>query len=202
MSMEADVLMALWQRLDTPGHDACVVHRAAGGWRLSGTAVFLDGARPCQLGYRVDCDERWNSLSATVSGWAGRDRIDVTIEALAHGAWALNGAEQPLARGCVDVDLGFTPATNLIVIRRLDLQTEAIVPAPAAWMPFPELHLQRLEQTYRRIGIRQYDYQAPDVPYEAVLSVDESGLIVDYPGLWRRVEPSSLFATSQEQQHD
>jgi uncharacterized protein len=148
-TMEADVLTALWQRLDTPGHDACVVRRVAGGWRLNGTAVFLDGARPCQLGYRVDCDDRWNSLSASVSGWAGHDRIELAIEALAHGTWALNGTEEPLARGCVDVDLGFTPATNLILIRRLGLQAGTAVQAPAAWLPFPELRLQRLEQTYR-----------------------------------------------------
>jgi type I restriction enzyme M protein len=61
-----------------------------------------------------------------------------------------------------------------------------MVSAPAAWMPFPELNLERLEQSYRRLDARHYDYRAPNVPYEGVLTVNEWGLIDEYPALWRR----------------
>jgi uncharacterized protein len=176
----------LWQRLDTPGHDACVVRRLAHGWRLSGMAVFREDAGPCQLQYQVDTDAQWRSLSASVVGWLGADRIEVAISKHDDGRWVLNGVEQPQAHGCVDVDLGFTPATNLILVRRLELPLGVTVPAPAAWMEFPQLRLERLEQSYRRIDERRFEYRG--AAYEDVLVVDEAGSIVDYPGLWKTLD--------------
>jgi uncharacterized protein len=37
---------------------------------------------------------------------------------------------------CVDVDLGFTPATNLIVLRGLSLKIGQRAQAPAAYLSF------------------------------------------------------------------
>ena|SRR5712692_7412959 len=100
------------------------------------------------------------------------------------GRWHLNGAEQPAVRGCVDVDLGFTPATNLLQLRRVALDIGQEADVPAAWLAFPELTLERLEQRYRRRGRDTYDYRAPSVPYEAPLHVNELGFVTLYPGLW------------------
>ncbi|WP_280153625.1 putative glycolipid-binding domain-containing protein [Piscinibacter sp. XHJ-5] len=184
--MSETVASALWQRLDTPGHDACLVRRLPHGWRLSGTAVFRQENVPCQLQYQVDADAQWRSVAASVAGWSGADRIEVAIAALEGGRWTLNGVEQPLASGCVDIDLGFTPATNLILLRRLELPLGVTVPAPAAWMEFPDLRLQRLEQSYRRLDERRFDYRGAPA-YEGVLVVDGDALIVEYPGLWSAV---------------
>jgi hypothetical protein len=177
----------LWCRLDTPGHDACVVLRSSKGWRLSGTAVFSLDNSPCQLSYEVDCDADWHTRTAQVHGWLGGDVVKVAIAAVPGRRWRLNGAEQPLAAGCIDVDLGFTPATNLILIRRVELRIGQAADAPAAWLPFPDLRLERLEQEYCRDGPEHYHYRASGVGYEAVLSVNNGGLVVDYPRLWKLI---------------
>lgn len=44
----------------------------------------------------------------------------------------LNGEVQQGVAGLVDVDLGFTPASNLLAIRRFDLGIGEATPAPAA----------------------------------------------------------------------
>ena len=59
----------------------------------------------------------------------------------------LNGEVQQGVAGLVDVDLGFTPASNLLAIRRFDLGIGEATPAPAAYLTFPELRLVRLDQT-------------------------------------------------------
>jgi uncharacterized protein len=180
----------LWRRLDVPGHDACQLVALDDGWRLSGMAVFnLDG-RPCALRYEVDADARWASRSARVRGWCGTERVDVTIVAAPSRGWHLNGAEQSDVRGCVDVDLGFTPATNLLQLRRIALAVGEEAEVPAAWLAFPELTVERLKQRYRRRDQGTYDYRAPDVPYEAQLQVNDLGFVILYPGLWE-VEASS-----------
>ena len=44
----------------------------------------------------------------------------------AAGVWTLDGAAVSGLEACVDLDLGFTPATNLLQIRRLALALGSI----------------------------------------------------------------------------
>ena len=64
-------------------------------------------------------------------------------------------------------------------------------PAPAAYVRAVGLAVQRLEQTYVRTpdeGMRQcYDYSAPAFDFRCRLVYDETGLVLDYPGIAVRV---------------
>jgi len=174
----------LWRRIDSPGHDACGLWSSDNGWRLTGTAVFCLESQPCHLSYEVDCDSSWHARSATVTGWIGRDVVKLAIVALPGQRWSLNGAEQARVTGCIDVDLNFTPATNLIQLRRLALRVGDKADAPAAWLRFPDVVLERLEQHYGRVELNRYEYQAPSVGYAAPLDVTDIGFVTRYPGLW------------------
>lgn len=173
----------LWRRLDVPGHDACGLWKMDECWRLEGTAVFAFEGRPCHLAYAIECDAAWITRSARVTGWIGREAVDLTI-AVTGGYWQLNGIDQQQVAGCMDVDLGFTPATNLIALCRLALQIDEEADAPAAWLSFPELEFVRLRQHYRRIDENRYEYASPDTGYAGTLEVNEAGFIKKYPGLW------------------
>jgi hypothetical protein len=116
----------------------------------------------------------------------GRHAFELAIAAMPGKRWKLNGTNQPEAAGCLDVDLSFTPATNLIAIRRLALDMGQASEAPAAWLRFPERTLVRLEQRYHRVALDTYDYHAPSVGYAASLQVSDSGFVTYYPGLWER----------------
>ncbi len=156
------------------------------GWRLAGTAIFALDGQPCHLAYEVECDTTWHTRSAKVTGYIGRHVLALIIVAMPGDRWELNGRDQPEAAGCIDVDLNFTPATNLIAIRRLALDIGHASDAPAAWLRFPELKLERLEQQYHRVALDTYDYQAPRVGYAASLRVSDSGFVTHYPGLWEQ----------------
>ena len=89
-------------------------------WHLTGTAEFASDGRPCRLDYVVVCDADWRTLSGRVAGWVGTDGIEVELTADA-GRWRLNGVDCPAVAGCMDLDLNFSPSTNLLPIRRLKL---------------------------------------------------------------------------------
>jgi hypothetical protein len=58
--------------------------------------------------------------------------------------------------------------------------------APAAYVRAPHLAVERLEQTYARLpgdGRPSYDYAAPVFEFACRLVYDESGLLLDYPGI-------------------
>lgn len=180
MRMEISVL---WRRLDQEGHDACLLCETDDGWLLRGHALFVHDGKPASLAYEVSCDSNWRTRMARVDGFLALRELSYEIERRADG-WLLNGEVQPEADGLVDVDLGFTPATNLVAIRRFDLAVGMATPAPAAYLAFPELRLTRLDQTYRRLDESRYAYAAPAFGYEATLTISPAGFVLDYPGLW------------------
>jgi hypothetical protein len=85
----------------------------------------------------------------------------------------------------VDVDLSFTPATNTLPIRRLGLAVGEEAEIAVAWLVWPELRFERARQRYTRLAEDRYRYTQDD--FEAELTVDKEGLVLEYEGLWRAV---------------
>jgi hypothetical protein len=184
--MSKTIASILWRRLDYEGHDACHLIDTDDGWTLSGQASFLEEGRLlCGLAYEVHCARDWTTRSAQVSGFVDKVPLDWQVVRSESGEWTVNGERQSSLDGLIDLDLGFTPATNLIALRRLSLDAGESALAPAAWFPFPELRMDRMEQTYRRLDAGRYDYTG--INYREVLTVSPIGFVTEYPNLWTAV---------------
>jgi len=184
--LEALVPMSsiLWRRLDSPGHDACRLVPHDSGWKLEGTAVFGTGALPACLTYAVVCDGSWRSERGQVSGWIGERSVEFVVERTVGAAWTLNGREVPGLEHCDDLDLGFTPSTNLLQLRRLALAQGQGADAPAAWLDVATSALVLLAQRYERRSETSYWYEAPRFGYAELIEVDAGGFVRRYPRLW------------------
>ena len=175
---------ALWRRLDTPGHDAANVWQTRQGWHLEGHAVFRHARGPARLAYRVDCEPSWITRSAVVDGWVGDERIKLTVERSTGGQWWLNERVYTKLADCLDVDFGFTPATNFLQLRRCNLAVGEKATFSVAWLDVPDPSLTHLEQRYDKRTETTYWYESPQGPYEGLLEIAESGFVRCYPGLW------------------
>lgn len=171
----------LWRRLDRPGHEAARLVLRQSRWQLLGTAVFVHEQQACRLDYAVVCDPDWNTLSGRVAGWVGNETIDVEITVDSARRWRLNGVERPAVAGCIDLDLNFSPSTNLLPIRRLGLAIGREAEVEAAWLRFPSFTLERLPQRYRRTSEATYRYESAGGSFVTELQVDASGLVTRYP---------------------
>lgn len=173
-----------WRRVDTPGHDACRLEQLDEGWRLDGAAVFRLDDQPVRLAYRLTCDVHWRTREGTVSGWVGDRDYEMKVIRAVEGRWTLNDATVPDLDGCLDLDFGFTPATNLSQLRRIALEIGGAADVPVAWLDVGADTLAVLHQRYERRAIDAYWYEAPRFSYAAQLLVHPSGFVRDYPGLW------------------
>jgi hypothetical protein len=182
------MISALWRRLDTPGHDAAHVSRTADGWRLEGTAVFAHERGPALLSYWVDCAPDWRTRRGGVAGWAGDQRCDVNVTRSESGQWRLDGEAVNGLEGCLDLDFGFTPATNFLQLHRCALGIGEIADFPVAWLDVPDASLTYLPQRYEKRSAATYWYESPQGPYSALLELAESGYVRTYPGLWAMEE--------------
>jgi hypothetical protein len=176
-----------WRKVDHPGHDSCRLFKLSGGWRLSGVAVFWEARRACHFQYDVIADVGFRTKSATVVGYFGKKAVEIRIRSAGPGRWRVNGTPNADLAGCLDVDLGFTPATNLLALRRLALRVGQHAEAPAAYFEFPGLRFTRLPQRYERVGHAEYSYEAPTVGYAGILKVSSLGALVQYPGLFELI---------------
>lgn len=178
----------LWRGIYLPGHEACRLLSKNGEHHLEGTAVLSHNHQPCRVEYLVVCDEKWNTLRARVSGWVGSATVEIEIEVNPDHRWRLNGIEHPGVAGCTDLDLNFSPSTNLLPIRRLNLRVGQQAEVKAAWLRFPGFELEPLDQIYRRVDESTYRYESGGGKFVADLKVDSVGFVTDYPGIWQAEE--------------
>lgn len=106
------------------------------------------------------------------------------VRRTANSQWRVGTDIQHAVAGCVDIDLGFSPATNILALRRLSLGIGEQAEAPAAWLALPSMKLRVLPQTYLRSTKFQYEYEASTVGYKGQLQVSSLGAVVQYPGLF------------------
>ena len=179
-----------WRRLDVSGRENALFQRTASGWHLSGEVVVEEAGVAARLRYAVDCDQKWRTRSAGIDGEVGGHRIRIAFESDRDGHWTRDGAPQPDLEGALDFDLGVTPATNTLPIRRLGLAIGESGHVRSAWLRFPELRLEPLEQTYLREAEHCFLYRAllDGTTFEARLETDAYGRVLRYEGLWEADE--------------
>jgi hypothetical protein len=165
------------------------LRQGSSGFQLEGRVVLALDHAPLYVHYRVDCNSNWHTQAVSVELRQGYDLRTWQIEVDGQQGWWLDGQEVEHIRGCYDVDLAITPATNILPIRRLEMPTGSSHEVVAAWLCFPELELELLHQKYTRLSGRSYGYESYEnglIVFATELEVDDLGLMVEYRGLWQR----------------
>lgn len=174
----------LWRSHLYSGHDYCTIQNVRDGWELSGTALLIIDNLPGRLDYVVHCDRGWKTSSASIEGYVRNKTIGIQVEVNDSRDWIINGRVQSDLRGCLDIDLAFTPATNTLPIRRLRLGAGDSMTTRAAWLKVPEFRFSALDQQYSQTSESEYLYQSPNNSYSALLSVNSAGFATSCPEMW------------------
>jgi hypothetical protein len=154
-----------------------------GGLSLVGTVLGGEAGIPFRIEYRVLADGAGQTTAVNVRDVRGFATRQLTLTRDAKGSWRIDGASARALRGCTDVDLGCSPSTNTLPIRRLKLGVGGSNTIRAAWVRFPELTVEKAEQTYSRLD--EFTYRYASGTFEAELTVDDEGLVTEYAE-WRR----------------
>lgn len=173
-----------WRRSDEVEADEhCTLTLRDGGLSLVGTVLGSEEGIPVRIEYRVLAADAGVTTAVHVRDLRGFTQRTIALERSGKGAWTVDGVPTPGLKGCMDVDLGCTPSTNTLPIRRLRLAVGASRTIQAAWVRFPELTVERAAQTYTRLDEATYRYASGT--FEADLTVDDEGLVTSY-AVWRR----------------
>jgi uncharacterized protein len=177
----------LWRSLVDGSLDRCSLLMSPDGPQLRGEVVTLVDGDPVRITYLVVCDPAWETRAVEVTWHEGASVRELSLEVDAEKRWWQGEIEIESVRGCIDVDLGITPATNTLPIRRLAPQEGQAKQVTAAWVLFPELKVEPLPQTYTRLTEDLYRYESNLGSFTAQIRVDDWGLVTWYEGGWERV---------------
>lgn len=137
--------------------------------------------------YRILCDKSWRVRKVEIAqiGHGG------AVELASDGAenW-VDGSAAPMPQlaGAIDIDISITPFTNTLAIRRLRLQAGQSEDILAVYVQLPGLNVTTDRQRYTCLEPnRRYRYESLDSDFTRDIEVDDHGLVVIYPGLFRRV---------------
>jgi len=177
---------AAWIRLDRPGRDAALLRPIDGGCLLQGAAAFDYEGGSAAVAYQVEAGAGRETRRGTISALVGDEAVRHEIERDDRG-WRLDGVAIEGLAHLVDLDFGFTPATNALQLARIALKVGQKAEVPVAWFDLDCASLIELPQSYERRNEASYWYEAPTVPYQAMLEIAPNGFVQSYPGLWRLV---------------
>ena len=196
------VRTVLWQRIDSPGSEWCALERTVDGWRLHGIVLAAVATVPVLVQYAVALAPNWSTRAVEIAMRSGGAITpqELRLTVAPEQRWQIE-REPPqdtsmpqddleVLHGLIDVDLGFSPATNTLPIRRLDPAIGESVAVTAAWVRFPKLTIEPLPQRYTRLAERRYRYESAGGAFVAEIEVDDLGLVTAYEGGWRRIAAS------------
>ena len=197
--------LVLWSGLDEWRTEAAWVDPTADGITATGTQVGTDPV-PYRVDYELDAPERFVTrrfeVRAAGTGWSRR--IELTHDGT--GMWTCAaehdgavdlprpGGDAETLRGALDCDLGLSPLTNYMPVRRHALHERAgEADFVVAWVSVPDLEVFASAQRYEHVrrgestSVVRFVDRGRFAGFTAELELDPDGLVIVYPGLARRV---------------
>ena len=143
-------------------------------------------------GYTLIVDKLWRALELRLMMEEAPGQMEALhLLASGDGTWTdVNGKRIPELNGCVDVDIQWSPLTNTLPIHRLHLQPGEEREIRVAYVSLPDLNVQTVAQRYLAINEHQIRYTSLSSGFQAELTIDDEGFVVDYSGRFRRHWPT------------
>lgn len=176
----------LWNRHDLPSLEHGRLYRHHDGFTLTGTVVASLEGRTLHCSYEVETTSCWETRKVRITLSSGTEEQSLHLERDDEGRWWNGDTELTAFAGMTDIDLGITPSTNTLPIRRLQLEPGESATMTAVWIQFPSLTVAPLPQRYTRTGECAYRYESNHGAYQADLGVDDHGLVTTYADVWSR----------------
>jgi hypothetical protein len=182
----------LWSSEEKPGLEHLRLSQTDSLVAANGMVIGVADEQPFRLHYEVQCDAQYRFLMVRVNLFVPTYRtLLLTVDA--DGFWRTSSSDMPLAKlqDCVDIDISATPFTNTLPICRLGLSPGETAEIKVAYIAIPSLQISAATQRYtylaRQADYSLYRFESPADNFTADIQVDPDGLVVEYPGLFRRV---------------
>ncbi len=89
-------------------------------------------------------------------------------------------------KGCIDIDISLTPFTNSLPINRLQWRLNKPQQIKVLFLDILSQEILAVQQRYTKLSETEYKFENVPNDFEAIINVDDSGMVVNYPELFVR----------------
>lgn len=182
----------LWRSLDAPGFEHVRVDRSHPGWDTYDSMIVREHeGQVLRGGYTLVLDKGFRTLEIRIMAEQEPGNMAALhLLATGDGTWTDENEKRiPELDGVIDVDIQWSPLTNTLPVRRLELREGAEEWISVAYIELPSLALRRVDQRYTRVDARTVRYASQTRDFVRDLSLDDDGFVLDYPDLFSREWP-------------
>ena len=188
-----------WAKDDPFGVEYAELRIADSALAASGVAIGT-APLPYRLDYELEtrADFVTTRLHVVSRGEGWRRELDLRRDE--RGAWSIDatvegavdlpppGGDPSILEGALDCDLGLSPVTNTMpILRHGLLHSGGPIVFAMAWVAVPDLSVRLDRQRYRHVRSHVVRFEAVDGTFAAEITLDADGVVVDYPGIARRL---------------
>ncbi|PRD47757.1 putative glycolipid-binding domain-containing protein [Sphingobacterium haloxyli] len=161
--------------------------------RLDEKAVMIDSTivghldnKIYSIAYFIETNRNWEVQHFSINAKINNSPFQVEGRKT-DDHWNVNGSVINNMSACVDIDISLTPLSNSFPINRLKLKDGQQAHIDVIYIDILGQKITAREQKYSRLSAEKYKYENVPNDFEAIITVDKSGLIVSYPELFERV---------------
>jgi len=165
-------------------------HLLLGKSEADSSILAIDGDHgPFRLTYHLHWDPSWQITHAELFVKTERFTGSLSLQTDGRGRWHHHdGRTIDELEGCRDIDIWPTPFTNSFPIRREPMKVGERRLFRMAWIFALDLSFHAQPQAYTRLSNSVYLFENLDgTGFRANLPIDDEGIVIDYPDLFRRV---------------
>ncbi len=179
----------VWQNEEQFGCEHLSIFKEEKNFSAKGTIIYVEGDQSNAhiVEYKVDLDSKWFTKKLTI---IVDEHNSLKLKSDGKGNWFGNdGQVIDKLKGAIDIDISATPFSNSLPINRMNWVLNQEEHFEMVYISIPSLEVKKVPQSYKYLKnngkLRYFRYRSYD--YETIICIDEHGLVIDYPNVFRRI---------------
>ena len=187
----------LWTGREYYSLENCLVHSAENGAEINSVIIGTYESKIYRVEYQIKTNENWETIFFEIKSRHSNTTEHLKFESDGKGNWFSNNKRADQFNGCIDIDIPLTPFTNTLPIKRLNLKQGEEQQIRVIYLDMLEGKIKPVHQKYTRLSKTEYQYENVPNDFDAKITVDDFGLVTDYPALF----VSTAIQNNSYQQH-
>ena len=183
----------LWTGIAYHSREHCVLTNNDESIDVSSVIVGAHDDKIYRVDYSIKTNRNWECIFFELTIQLSDKKEIINYHSDGRGNWTKNGAPVNEFKGCIDIDISLTPFTNSLPINRLEWELNKPLQINVMFLDILSHKIIPVQQRYTKLSNTEYKFENVPNDFEAVITVDESGIVVNYPELFVRTEGEVSF---------
>ena len=176
----------LWTGIAYHSLEHCVLTHSDESIEVNSVIVGANDDKIFRIDYSIKVNRNWESIFLEVKTQLSEKEVSINCHSDGRGNWTKNGEAVNEFKDCIDIDISLTPLTNSLPINRLQWALNKPQQINVLFLDILSQEMLVVKQRYTKLSDTEYKFENVPNDFEAIITVDESGMVVNYPELFIR----------------